>query len=303
MHQEMKTSVRQLHLDTTSSRSALVKMEKSSDETTSILAMSHKETISFREDLAEIKMVLTALTSSDGRAILPMLVSKPDALRKICDSAGIDSADDAPGQPVRYSDDQSLESRAYTDFQCTCNPYRVSKSRKRRLGLAFMEQESLTGNIHAHWCPLAGFHTPSNDQWSFGISVKALRGILRAALTISMSATIGAGGFGLSPSFTYFPIREDSPALRLLCLLRDAFGTRTWSDEEADHLIRRGIKTLQVTMAARKWSPFDIDSRGRSLLSATPGGFRSTWQGSQIKMLAFFLSLGVPRDRLDDNGS
>ncbi|KAG6365453.1 hypothetical protein INS49_007064 [Diaporthe citri] len=250
-----------------------------------------------------MKMMLAALMSSDGRAILPKLVSKPDALRKICDCAEIGSPDDAPDLPARYLTSQSMKSRAYAEFQCTCNPRRVSKTRKRRIGLAFMEQERVTDMVHSHWCRFARFNTPSNDKWSFGISVKALRGILNAALTISMSATFGAGGFGLSPSFTYFPIREDSPALRVLSILQDAFEKRTWSDEEADHLLRRGIQTLQATITARKWSPFDIDRHGRSLLEAASSGSKSTWQGNQIKILAFFLSLGVPRDRPNNLGA
>lgn len=90
LHLEMKTSVRQFHSDTTASHSALVNLKRNSGETTPILATSHKETLSFREDLAEMKIMLAALTSSDGRAILPKLVSKPDALRKICDSAPVE---------------------------------------------------------------------------------------------------------------------------------------------------------------------------------------------------------------------
>jgi hypothetical protein len=118
-----------------------------------------------------------------------------------------------------------------------------------------------------------------------------------------MSATFGAGGFGLSPSFTYFYIREDSLAIRVLDLLGCAFWQRGWSDEEADDLLRWGIKTIQITLTAGKWSPFDIDSEGRSLLqdAARP---KFTWrgQGSWIKILVFFLNVGVPRDRPDDYG-
>lgn len=301
MHLDMKMSVRQYHSDTTASHSALVNIGKNSDDTATMLATRHKDTMSIKEDLAEMRTMLAALVSSDGRAILPKLVSKPDTLRKISD---IERSGDAPDSLARYPGEQYLRSRAYAEFHCTCNPRRVSKSRRRLLGPVFMERKWVTDKIHGPRCPFACFHTRSNERWSFGLSVKALSGVLHAALTISMSATFGAGGFGLSPSFTYFPAREDSPALEALDLLRAAFYERVWSDEEADLLFRRFIKTLQATLMARKWSPFDIDHRGCSLLRMFAGSrSRSTWQGFQIKILVFLLNAGVPRDRPDINGT
>lgn len=269
-----------------------------------MLATSHKDTMSIKEDLSEIRMMLAGLMSSDGRAILPKLVSKPDALRLISDVERNSCSYDAPDFLARYPGEQHLRSRAYAEFQCTCNPRRVSKSRRRRIGPAFIEQKRVTDNIHGPRCPFVCFNTQPNDKWSFGLSVKALRGVLHAALTISMSATFGAGGFGLSPSFAYFPVRENSPALEALDLLRAAFYERVWSDEEADLLFRRCIKTMQATMTARKWSPLDIDHRGRSLLRIIAGSrSRSAWQGYQIKILVFLLNAGVPRNRPDNDGT
>lgn len=302
MHMEMRTFVRQLHSDTTASHSALVNIEKNSDETTSLLAMSHKDAVSFREDLSDMKTMLAALMSSDGRAILPKLVSKPDALKKISDIAGIGSPDKDLDLLARHETKQTLNSRAYPEFQCICNLRRVLRGRRRRLGLVFIEQEHVTHNMHAPQCPFACFNVQSYDKWSFSVSVKALEGILHAGLTVSMSATFGAGGFGLSPSFTYFYVRVMSPALQVVYILEAAFRQRVWSDEEADHLFRRSIKTLQATMTARKWSPFDIFRQGDCLLHALPGICESGWHGNRIKLLAFFLSLGAPRNRPDDHG-
>lgn len=304
MHLGMQMSVCQYHLDTTASHSALVNIEKNSDRTTAMLATNHKNTMSIKEDLAEMRTMLAALTSHDGRAILPKLVSKPDALRKISDVEKKGGSDDVPDSLARYPGEPYSESRVYAEFQCNCNPRRVSKSRRRRIGPAFMEQKRVTDNLHGPCCPFSCFNAQSNEKWRFGLSVKALRGVLHAALTISMSAAFGAGGFGLSPSFAYFPVRENSPALEALDLLRAAFYERTWSDEEADLLFRRCIKTLQATIMARKWSPLDIDRRGRSLLRIIAGSrSRSAWQGYQIKILVFLLNAGVPRDRPDNDGT
>lgn len=303
MHLEMNTAVRQLHSRTTASHLALDNIQKTSDETTSLVTVSHKDTVSFREDLSEMKTMLVALMSSDARAILPKLVSKPDALKKISDMVGSGSPDKGLDLPIRYEAKQTLNSRVYPEFQCICNPRQVLRGRRRRLGLAFMEQERVTDNMHVPRCPLACFCVQSYDKWSFGISVKALERILHAGLTISMSATFGAGGFGLSPSFTYFHVRGNSPALQVVSILESAFYRRVWSDEEADHLFRRSIKTLQATMTARKWSPFDVFGQGHCLLKALSGiPGESGWQGNRIKLLAFFLSLGAPRDRPDDHG-
>lgn len=302
MRLEMNRSVRRLHSDTTASHLALVNIEKNSDETTSLLTMSHKDTVSFREDMSEMKTMLAALISSDGRSILPKLVSKPDALRKISDMAEDGSLDNDPDSPARYHTERILNSREDAEFQCNCNPRRTSKGRRRQIGLAFIDQECVTDNIHAPRCPFACFNVQSTHKWSLSISNKALRRILHAGLTISMSATFGAGGFGLSPSFTYFPIRQNSPARQVVSLLQSAFKQRVWSAEEADHLFRRGIKTLQVTMMARKWSPFDIDKIGGSILQELLTDLRYNWQGNRTKMIAFFLSLGAPRDRPNDYG-
>lgn len=302
MHLEMRNSVRQLHLDTTASHQALAKFEKNTDETTSLLTTSHKDTLSFREDLSEMKTMLAALMSCDGRAILPKLVSKPDALRKISDMAGSGSPNHDPDLPAKYHSEQILSSRVYPELRCTCNPRRVSKGWRRRIGLSFMEQERIIDNIHGPRCPFACLNVQSNDKWSFSISSKALKRILHAGLKISISATSGAGGFGLSPSFTYFPVRENSPVRRVVNLLRAAFIQRLWSDEESDHLFRRGIETLQFTMTARKWSPFDIDGEGAGVLGDMFMELECNWQGNRIKMVDFFLSLGAPRDRPDDYG-
>uniref|UniRef100_L2FY61 Fungal N-terminal domain-containing protein n=1 Tax=Colletotrichum fructicola (strain Nara gc5) TaxID=1213859 RepID=L2FY61_COLFN len=269
------------------------------------VASSQQETTLVLEDLKELKMMLTSLMSScsDGRAVLPRLISKPAVLKNFCDVAEVDSGN-AAADAANDSDRPFSRSRSYPGFQCTCKPRQVCRQRRQRIGLAFWEQESLIGNVHASWCSFASVCTTLNDTWSIGISTSTLKAILPAAITFSMSATFGAGGFGISPSFTYYPVRQKSPALNVIRLLEDAFFHREWSEEECSGLIQCGLKTLQATFMAKTSSPLEIDNYGCSLLGAMSRiAANRTWQGYRNRVFAFLVDAGVPRDRPDQHGS
>lgn len=284
--------------------STLKNIEKKT--TNSVVSATQKETTLVREDLKELKMMLTSLMSScsDGRAVLPRLISKPAVLKNFCDFTEFDSGNGTANNTATDSDRPFSRSRSYPGFQCTCKPRQVCRQRRQRIGLAFWEQSSLIGNVHASWCSFASVCTTLNDTWSIGISTSALKAILPAAITFSMSATFGAGGFGISPSFTYYPVRQNSPAPNVIRLLEDAFFHREWSDEECSGLIQCGLKTLQATFMAKTSSPLEIDNYGCSLLGVMSRiAANRTWQGYRNRVFAFLVDAGVPRDRPDQHGS
>lgn len=242
-----------------------------------------------REDLKELKLMLTSLmfSSSNDRAVLPRLVSKPAVLTNLCDIAGIDSGNGAPGLAAHDPDRPFPGSRSYPGFQCTCKPRQVCRQRRQRMGLAFWEKSSLIGNVHASWCSFASVGTTLNDTWSISISTTTLKAILPAAITLSMSATFGAGGFGISPSFTYYPVRQNSPALNIIRLLEPAFFHREWNDEECSGLIQCDLKTLQATFMVKTSSPLEIDNSGCSLLGVMSRiAANRTWQGYRNRVFA-----------------
>ncbi|KAF3810028.1 hypothetical protein GCG54_00002477 [Colletotrichum gloeosporioides] len=304
MHLDMQASVQQIQSNGTALNSALTNVEKNTQDSTALLDATRQETVLVRKDLDEVKIMLTSLmsSSSDGRAVLPRLISKPAVLKDICNLAE-DSEDAKFGLAAHDPDRPVSKRRSFPGFQCTCKPRQVSRRIRKQIGVAFWERESLAANVHASSCPLARVCRISNDKWSVGISTRALRGVLSAAITFSMSAAFGAGGFGLSPSFTYYPIRNKSPALKVIYLLRDAFMIEGWTNEDCSSLVGHGIETLQAIFTARTSSPLDIDESGRSLLGAMSSvASVNPWGGFRNKMFAFLVDLGVPRDRPDERG-
>ncbi|TDZ46977.1 hypothetical protein CTRI78_v008786 [Colletotrichum trifolii] len=273
MHLNMQTSMQQIQIGTSTSQSNLVNIKSKVDLSNLTLLKTEQDTAAVRRDVAEMKAIMEALLSSRDQALLPRLVSKPDVLRRIYDDTEL-SPKPQDAVPIDSFVESHQFSSSYASLQCQCKPRQSLKASKGRKGPAFWKLERITDRVHSPECHFAKFNTQSKSRWSVGLSINALRDIASIAITISMSTTFGAGGFAISPAFTYHPIRHNSPAMQVIGLLGDALGlrlrsklARLWSDEDCNQLFRKGIKTLQTTLAAGKWSPLDIDRDGASLLT------------------------------------
>lgn len=103
-----------------------------------------------------------------------------------------------------------------------------------------------------------------------------LRRLISCAIGLSFSASFGAGGFSLSPNFTYYPSVDSStsPVFRIFDLLRwllNLFpghargGKEPWT---ADFLELVDLCVADIILLYRdgKAAPKAIDDRGRSVM-------------------------------------
>ena len=158
--------------------------------------------------------------------------SKPAALRELCDT--ITGAKQAPRQnrllngPYRQSPEFYSSTTRNPQFdsvvgriRCTCpRPYQSTTTQGARLGYLLLSKKS---EIRGHWpaCPLS--NTASKSRRSIGFGYSGFASILHAAVEFSFTLTSGAGGFSISPSFTYYATVDgrSDPAFRTLRLLKE----------------------------------------------------------------------------------
>ncbi|KAJ0120587.1 hypothetical protein J7T55_015316 [Diaporthe amygdali] len=164
---------------------------------------------------------------------------------------------------------------------------------------SFLSQQIVRQNTHQVGCPYANWTVNADYSWSAGISVKAFQGLLSAAVAVTMSSAFGAGGFGLSPFVTYYPLRDTSPAFRVMQQLDLAFLFDEWTDEESRYLIERGIQSLKTVFSAKTSSPLDLFTDGSTLLELAVSTGWHGWSEPLNALLKFLVGVGAPKDRPD----
>ncbi|KAK8044127.1 hypothetical protein PG993_004151 [Apiospora rasikravindrae] len=156
--------------------------------------------------------------------------SKPAALRELCDT--ITGARHAPRQN-RFSNGSYRQSQASSSsttwspqfdsvmgrIRCTCTrPYRSTMAQGARLGHFRLSKKSET---QGHWpaCPLS--NTTNTSRRSVGFGYSGFASVLHTAVEFSFAMTSGAGGFSISPNFTYYATVDarSDPAFRTMELL------------------------------------------------------------------------------------
>ncbi|KAL3300264.1 Ankyrin repeat-containing protein, partial [Colletotrichum asianum] len=294
----VQASVYQIQKETTTANAVLLDIKNNSDRG---ILHNQSNILATKTDMNELKSVVEALvaSNSDTTLILKKLMSKPDALKVACRELPKEHPDQSLFRLDNMSDDlYSGEADGfYESLYCSCNTRRGLKRKTKRSGPAFLVREVVVETPHFSWCPLsASVHGQS--KWSARISTRMLRGLASVALTVTTSTILGAGGFAISPSFTYLPIRETSPAREALRLLGKAFFGREWSDQDCKSLVWRTIKTIQASFNSRTSSPFDIDNDGNTLFHDVMTAWsRCNSNLPRDEIVKYLSAVGVPRDR------
>ncbi|KAK6206879.1 hypothetical protein QIS74_13367 [Colletotrichum tabaci] len=288
------------------SEEIMLSIQSQAAETSLLLSSSRDTGAALREDVAELKTMLAAIMSPDVREVCQRMRSKPDAMRMMCDLAAAEPGPDPGEDAHQYSSLQLRSGKTHLDVQCRCKPRRVQMRRKRQVGPFFLISEAVAENNHACGCPLVGL-VDTDTTWSAGISLRALRGLVSVAVATTLSSARGAGGFSISPVFTYAPVRDNSPAFEVVSVLRHASELASYGELSRgaySDLASRGVRTLQVIFRTKRASPFDIDESGHNLLYYA--SVLMIWQAGKKKLaketlalLEFLVALGVPRDGAD----
>ncbi|KAJ0164255.1 hypothetical protein CTA2_1429 [Colletotrichum tanaceti] len=286
------------------SEEIILSIQSQAADTSLILSTSRDTGAAIREEFAEVKTMLAAIFSLDTRETYQRMCSKPDALRAMYELAAAEPGHGRKEDAHRHSSLQLRSGNTYLDVQCRCRTRKVQTRRRRQAGPLFFIFEAVAENNHASGCPLAGLVDP-DTTWSAGISLRAFRGLVSVAVATTLSAARGAGGFSISPVFTYAPVRDNSPAFEAVMVLRHAASLVFGGDLSRGaygELARRGVRTLQVIFRTKRASPFDLDMRGHNLLHLTSQLFIEKTGKETLALLRFLVALGVPR-RANSDGS
>ncbi|KAF5501517.1 hypothetical protein CGCS363_v006072 [Colletotrichum siamense] len=279
----------------------MLSIERKIDENASLARLPDYAT---KQDVMELKTLMADLMSSNATGTLRNMVSKPSALKAICDNmSNLETMSRTDGSSLALSGTVATEPACQetvirSQFHCTCKPRRILRRHKRSVGPVSFAREAVTKRVHVIGCPFAVFDTQRTNSWSAGITLRAFRGLVAAAVDVSISITTGAGGFGMSPSFTYFPVRESSPAFEAVKVLLDALHPSfKLTNEEHTKIFERGIHTLRTFFTSRASSPLETDTNGNTLLHAASTFYRGDWTNHRHELIEFLLATGVPRDR------
>jgi hypothetical protein len=200
-------------------------------------------------------------------------LAKPSALREICDVSGAVSSLERNG----HDRDQfwnlvsSLAGRAVV---CRCRPRRhIRRNNFTWSSLVFSVETAVPE--HLSGCPL-GQAAGVNRSQKISLRYTGLRRILNSAVQLSFGMTRGAGGWSISPSFTYYPTvdAKTAPAFRILTLLKNAHAMRLVSYEDPDprtparleELVALALVKLVTLFQTSKASPLAVDSENQSLV-------------------------------------
>ncbi len=118
---------------------------------------------------------------------------------------------------------------------------------------------------HLPECPAS--RTVEAD-WSRKVAFKytGLRSILSSAVQLSFAIKSGAGGWTISPGFTYYPTvdRRNAPAFQIMNLLRGAVWDFRLSSQW-DKFVALALAKILRLFQTRRASPLAVDSNNTSL--------------------------------------
>lgn len=212
------------------------------------------------------------------------LASRPGNLKTLLATTHATlTGDIAPGSSTASGKSQlpSTVSLPAPGWKCTCRGFgglrpRIQQQEVRLLGCSF--RQTTHKRQHLPGCPLDQIDVGNQGQRT-SITINSLAKILGVAIELSFCVRSGAGGWGISPSFTYHPTvdRNSAPAFRILELLQKACRvlsertptcTREYDMASRDRFAHSALQSIIRLFKSNtpKASPLDVDSFGQSLI-------------------------------------
>jgi hypothetical protein len=198
-------------------------------------------------------------------------LAKPSVLREICDVTGAVSSLERDGhdRDQFWNLVRSLAGRAMV---CRCRLRRQIRRNNFTWSSLVVSVETAVPE-HLPGCPL-GQATSTNRSRKLSLTYTGLGRILNSAVQLSFEMTRGAGGWSISPSFTYYPTvdAEVAPAFRILTLLKNAMRVVSYEDRDPrtparlEELVALALLKLVTLFQTSKASPLAVDSKNQSLV-------------------------------------
>ena len=148
---------------------------------------------------------------------------------------------------------------------CRCPSRRLLRRNDRTWGVLSISVET-TADQHVPGCPIAGI-AATNQTRKLGVRYTGLRRLLNAAVQISFAMQSGAGGWSISPTFTYYPTVDagSAPAFRMIHVLR-GFSAHPGCRGRRGEFMGVVLAKMLGLFQAGKASPLAVDSMNQSLL-------------------------------------
>lgn len=205
------------------------------------------------------------------------LLAKPSALREICEVARAGSSLERNERRSATGHDSDLfwsrvASIAGHALECRCRRRgRIRRNNFVWSSLVFSVET--TASEHLPGC-LLGQGAGTYRSRKLSVWYTGLGRLLNSALQLSFGMTRGAGGWSISPSFTYYPTvdAKTAPAFRILTLLKDAVDVVYWEDKDPraparlEEWVALALVKLVRLFQTRKASPLAVDSKNQSLV-------------------------------------
>ncbi|OTB04765.1 hypothetical protein M426DRAFT_151661 [Hypoxylon sp. CI-4A] len=188
-----------------------------------------------QERLGKLEGLLEKLQPQDERnqpkhTLAARVASKPAALKELCDGILAPNKRHDRDIPLDQAACESqnrvaspLHNSQYTSNTntiCICchRPHRLTSRTEIHLGHVYLYSE---WESKGHWpgCPLS--KTARKSRRAFNLKYTGLIRMVELAIGASFMWTSGAGGFSISPNFTYYPTvdRTSDPAFRIMSMM------------------------------------------------------------------------------------
>ncbi|RYP68436.1 hypothetical protein DL771_006700 [Monosporascus sp. 5C6A] len=269
-----------------------------------------------QEVLGRVEAMLEKLQQQNERsqsmeALARRAAGKPAALKELCDSIQTLKQSHSQGfpldKPARHS-----QNRVVAPFQnslftsttgrvCICpRPHRLTAKRGIRWGHVYLSGDWQT---QGHWpsCPLST--APSKNRLAVGLKYTGVARILKSVIDVSFALTSGAGGFSISPNFTYYPTVDSrsDPAFRIMDLIGRFF--IYCPSENREPFMVACLRKLVRLLDEKKAYPTALSDRNENLIYAAALAVRystlrcygdSRGMSPFPKLIQTLLSYGVP---------
>jgi hypothetical protein len=220
---------------------------------------------------------LHKLSQVTGEIAVRRLLGKPAMLREICDVSG-NRARPLPasaGVPSTSRDaaqiSKTISAYLEANTTCVCRARQPSWRKNVVWGSVALFSET-TSEQHKPGCP-AGLIGGADQNQKFGLRYTGLQRLLKSAVQISFAMRSGAGGWSLSPNFTYHPTVDgrSAPAFRIMTIMHDAAIFAVDDEDETQFLLLEKLMGLALTKMLALFrtgeaSPLAVDFANQSLL-------------------------------------
>ncbi|XXH05703.1 hypothetical protein Hte_012138 [Hypoxylon texense] len=210
------------------------------------------------------------------KALAARAASKPAALKELCDiirapnqSRNLGSTPDQHDNLPRNRGAALFQSSQFTSTTsriCICHrPHQHVTGAGIQLGYVYLSNESET---RGHWpsCPLS--KAANRNRRVISLKYTGLARILKSAIGISFECNFGAGGFGISPNFTYYPTVDENsdPAFRIIDLMGSVFDAELEELGSMERFMAACLKKLVRLFDEKRAHPAAVNGRNQSLM-------------------------------------